>query len=727
MLIFIITATAFGQIRSSAIDEYFISCNPDSFKYIHDNPFEDHYIQITFRFQNKTWTKVRLRIRGDSSRDYPKKSFKIKFDTERFINGREEINLNADYLDKSYLHSVLASHLFRISGHSCFDAEPIRLFINGQFHGLYIRIESVDKDFLKARGLDPDGNLYKAELDGASLSIYDDVFYHWEKKTNENSNRNDLEELIQRLNWVSDLDYYQFTKLYFDYQQMINILAMNMLIANGSTYYHNYYLFHDFNFSDKWIMLPWDLDLTFNLYGVNYPYHRSSGYNVPNNPFLERAILCPVIFDDIQHRLSELSGTFFSLYYLSPIIDSLIVLLTPSIIEDKQDDIADTTIWKQTITDDKNFIANRYQQLRYQFDNYPSSFKIERATDIFTDSVTLNWHPSIDPNGDKVSYILKYSDRTYWLAEYTTTFRGIIDTFFTLPKLPNQGEYYWLVTATDGSHNADGFDSWNKFRVLSDSMDLIIFNEINYYSASVFDPGDWVELFNSHSFEIDLSHWIFNRGNVSHNFIFPEHSRIKPEGFLVLCENRAKFQVLFPEVTDLIGDFNFELGNDGDLIRLYDRDDKLIDSLIYGDQPPWPTEPDGTGSTLELKNPSLDNTIAANWSAAAKYGTPGKQNGIFASIPKQINQIRFFELSQNYPNPFNLITTIDCRLTSPGEVELRIYNIAGQMVRKLRKTFEYPGSQTFEWNAEELCSGIYFYQLKSEEHYSRFRKAVLIR
>ncbi len=723
LLLIIIPISTLGQV----LDEYFVTCNPDSFKHIIDNPYEDYYIPITFMYQNKTWTKVRLRIRGDSAREYPKKSFKIKFAGERFSNGREEINLNADYLDKSYLHSILASRLMRESGQPCFEAEPTKLFINDHFYGLYICIENVDENFLLAHGLDSDGNLYKAAIDGASLSVYDEIDYHWEKKTNKNSDSEDLEDLIQQLNRVTDSNYYNFALHYFDYEKMINIIAMNMLLANGSTYYHNYYLFHDFNFTNKWIMFPWDLDLTFNLYGVNYPYHRSSGYGVSDNPFLERALLCEPIFDDIQHRIEELADTIFNSDYLFPIIDSLVISLVSSILQDTLDDVATSVVWNQVIEDDKNFIANRFNSLQYQFENYPTSFRIERATDIFSDSVTLTWHPSTDPNGDKVTYILKYSDRKYFLAPYTNTFRGITDTIFTLLKLPESGEYFWLVTATDGYNEIDGFDKWNKFMVYSDYSDLVIFNEINYNSAIDFDPGDWLELYNPHSFEIDLSKWIFKDGEEIHSFTFPDYTIIKPNGFLVLCKNRTKFQSFFPDVTNISGDFDFGLSGDGELIRLFDKNDKLIDSLTYDDQPPWPIEPDGTGSTLELINPSLNNSFVANWAASVKYGTPGKQNSIFSSIFRDIAQTPCFNLNQNYPNPFNLTTKIVFNLPMPGDVELIIYNITGQQVKKINQACEHAGSHTFEWDAKEISSGIYFYQVKIGAYYSQIKKAVLIK
>ena len=57
----------------------------------------------------------------------------------------------------------------------------------------------------------------------------------------------------------------------------------------------------------------------------------------------------------------------------------------------------------------------------------------------------------------------------------------------------------------------------------------------------------------------------------------------------------------------------------------------IISSIIveYDDDSPWPSSADGNGSTIELKNPNLDNEQPENWAASAEFGTPGKTNSVF--------------------------------------------------------------------------------------------------
>ncbi len=75
-----------------------------------------------------------------------------------------------------------------------------------------------------------------------------------------------------------------------------------------------------------------------------------------------------------------------------------------------------------------------------------------------------------------------------------------------------------------------------------------------------------------------------------------------------------------------------------------------------------------------------------------------------------------FTLSQNYNNPFNLETTIHFGLPSGGEVDLTVYDSAGQRVANLVAGFRDAGDHRLTWSAQDdegrrLSSGVYFYRL----------------
>jgi glycosidase len=78
-----------------------------------------------------------------------------------------------------------------------------------------------------------------------------------------------------------------------------------------------------------------------------------------------------------------------------------------------------------------------------------------------------------------------------------------------------------------------------------------------------------------------------------------------------------------------------------------------------------------------------------------------------------MQQPKAFELGQNYPNPFNSETKISFSLTSPAFINLSLYNLHGKVVRTLLSEFKAAGSYDFSFYAENLSSGLYFYQLAS--------------
>lgn len=178
------------------------------------------------------------------------------------------------------------------------------------------------------------------------------------------------------------------------------------------------------------------------------------------------------------------------------------------------------------------------------------------------------------------------------------------------------------------SDNTCGTPNAENSRICTAVAESITINEINYNSPNSPDAGDWIELHNTGAATIDISGWDFyDDGN---QFTIANGTSIEPGGFLLLVQNDTLFTSVFPHITDYLGNFEFNLSGGGERISLFDENKCLSDYVVYDDDQPWDTIPDGNGSTLSLINPTLDNSLPPSWEASVNInsvnGTPGRAN-----------------------------------------------------------------------------------------------------
>ena len=85
-----------------------------------------------------------------------------------------------------------------------------------------------------------------------------------------------------------------------------------------------------------------------------------------------------------------------------------------------------------------------------------------------------------------------------------------------------------------------------------------------------------------------------------------------------------------------------------------------------------------------------------------------------------------YNLSQNYPNPFNPSTLIKYQLPENGFVSLKVYDVLGKEVATIINQQQTAGNYSVNFNAVNLTSGVYFYQLKSG-NFVQVKKMILLR
>ena len=98
----------------------------------------------------------------------------------------------------------------------------------------------------------------------------------------------------------------------------------------------------------------------------------------------------------------------------------------------------------------------------------------------------------------------------------------------------------------------------------------------------------------------------------------------------------------------------------------------------------------------------------------------GLQNN-FPALPEN------HALLQNYPNPFNPSTTIYYSLKKSAWIKLIIYDLLGREIITLVDEHQNPNTYAVLFNASDLASGIYYYQLQINNEMTEAKKMLLLR
>jgi len=121
-----------------------------------------------------------------------------------------------------------------------------------------------------------------------------------------------------------------------------------------------------------------------------------------------------------------------------------------------------------------------------------------------------------------------------------------------------------------------------------------------------------------------------------------------------------------------------------------------------------------TGRALAQTAVTLDANSVSAPVLITSVGTDGQQ------MPAQ------YTLRQNFPNPFNPSTTIQYGVPEKSMVTVTIYNQLGQQIAMPVNGIKEAGYYNVEWNASKMTSGVYFYELKTD-NYRDVKKLLLLK
>lgn len=204
---------------------------------------------------------VLVRLRGGSSRSYPKKSWHVETTGVDRIDGRRKLNLVAEMADRTVLVEKLALDLLLAMGAPAPRTRWIRLLLNGRYEGLYLDIEAVNRDFVVAHRFDDsDATVYRCGTQDCELKPFRwDYQGPWEKKTNEREPWDDLEALLDLVNRTPEPRFAEVLATRLDVERYLRSMAMDALASNDIVMDSGSYLVAD-RVTGRWTYVPWDLN-----------------------------------------------------------------------------------------------------------------------------------------------------------------------------------------------------------------------------------------------------------------------------------------------------------------------------------------------------------------------------------------------------------------------------------------------------------------------------------
>lgn len=350
--------TLFDQSRVSSV---YIQISADTLNWLMVNVSSDHYCQAKFMYDDgtkiDTLQNVGFRLRGNTSRNSRKKSFKISFN--EYVSGRnyqgvKKINLNGEHNDPTLIREKLFYDIWQKAGLAERRTSFVRLYINGAYYGLYTNLEEFDKDWLQRVYSEKSGNLYKctwpADLvyKGGDQQLYKNIMSGaltggraYELQTNTVADDyTDLVDLITTLNQPVDASFKSLIEQKLDVDGFLKAMAIDVVSGNWDDYLYNknnYFLYHRTD-NGKFEFISYDTDNTFGVDWLNVDWATRNCMSwLPSGeqrPLASKLLSVPEYNLKYQNYLFDITSNITNPQIIFPHIDSLKALISDAALAD---------------------------------------------------------------------------------------------------------------------------------------------------------------------------------------------------------------------------------------------------------------------------------------------------------------------------------------------------------------------------------------------------------
>ena len=522
-------------------------------------------------------------------------------------------NMDDDWAS-TRMRDVVANRLALPTHCAATGYQHMAVFINGEYWGHYGGREVTNEYYVRDNhGADED------EVDQILSSYFEDEDYLVDEGSGDDFF--DMSDFIIG-NDMSDPDLYAQALKRIDWENWVDYFAAEMYLANGdwfsSMYFNNTRMYHAPDVRWRYILF----DVT---------YAQNHGVSASTN-ILAEALGNPAYpnrYTDMMNSL--LANPEFHQYFINRFADLMNVYFTTdralTIINDNVIEIASeierqserwgsvsTLDWINEVAWLKDFHQDRPFYQREQIQEY---FGLNGQAE-----VTLE----VQPEGAGVIKISTVIPDTYpWSGIY---FDGNPVQITAIPN-PGYSFDHWATTLPVDPQQVSLELNFSEASLLTAHFTgaaqptQLEISEINYHSDLSTDAGDWFEIRNTSSIDLDLSDFTIQDSNWFNSFIIPTGTILSPNQYLVIAEDEDLFSAMHPEVINRVGSLGFGLDNNGDAIRILDRDQAIVQDMTYSDASSWPCTPDGFGRTLERFPGLNDPNDPGSWFDGCIGGSPG--------------------------------------------------------------------------------------------------------
>jgi CotH kinase protein/Lamin Tail Domain/Secretion system C-terminal sorting domain len=722
-----------------------ISMSADDLNTMFDpsNAADDVLWPTTFMMSNgnKTDTveNVGIRLRGNTSLNAAKKSFKISFNT--FVPGRkykglEKLNINGEHNDPSIIRSKLCWDLCEKMTIPASRSNHVQLYINGDYFGLYINVEHIDEEFVKLR-FGGNGNLYKClwpatlEYLGSDPDLYkleSGGRRTYELKTNTTEDDySDLAHFIDVLNNTSDENLQCELEKVFNVQSYLKSIAMDILTANwdGPIYNkNNFYLYHNPS-TGKFEYIPYDLDNTFgiqwfgewtdrNIYTwaqsgeprpiynriiQNDTYRRQFTFYI--NRFLENPFNETAFFAEIDLLKNMIEGAvendpFYPLDYGFTIDDFNNSYTNGLEITHAPIGLKEYILQRRASALDQLENTNAPPIINHVKNNFPSEMQEILITAKVEDEASPEVLVYYEIDGTGTSSVEMFDDGNHQDGAANDGIFGAI-----IPALNQSAEFTYYIKATDESSNTNRFPFCERFSINITTSEPLYINEFMARNDSTiadeFDGyDDWIEIYNGGSEAIYLGDkYMTDDLNNPVKWLMPDESIQAGEFLIVWADN---------EVNQGAWHANFKLSSGGEEIGIFDADGGQIDAVVFdtlGIDEALGRLPNGTGVFQEVTP------------------TPGASNEPLSTYQPLSESIKLVL----FPNPSFGNISVSIENTKALTFNLTLTNLLGNTVWKSESQNAQEFNENLDLNA--FPKGIYLLTVQLEDGSVKVKRVVL--